>query len=54
LVAGVTDEIDLEDALGLASFLVLAGRVPAASMWVDEFVQERAESVNETFAESFF
>jgi len=54
LVAGVKDEIALEDALGLASFLVLAGRVPPASVWVDEFVEERVDEQNEQFAERFF
>lgn len=53
-MAGVTDEIDLEDAVGIASFQVAMGRVPAARAWVDGLAKASAEERNEAFAESFF
>jgi hypothetical protein len=58
MVAGVTDEIDLEDAIGIASLNVAAGRAPAATEWVDGLAEREAEragaKANEAFAESFF
>jgi hypothetical protein len=55
-MAGVTDgeEIDLEDAIGIASFQVAAGRVPAATDWVDGLAEISAAERTEAFAESFF
>jgi hypothetical protein len=50
----VTDEIELEDAIGIASFHVATGRVPAASAWVDGLAQVLADERTEAFAESFF
>ena len=34
-MAGECDEIDIEDAIGIASFYVAMGRIPPASAWVD-------------------
>jgi len=42
-MAGVSDEVALEDALGIASFQVVMGRVPPAAMWVDGLI-ERAQA----------
>jgi hypothetical protein len=53
-MAGVTEEIDLEDAVGIASFQVAMGRVPAATAWVDGLVAASAEARTEAFSESFF
>ncbi len=53
-MAGVTEEIDLEDAVGIASFQVAMGRVPAARAWVDGLAESAAEERTEAFAESFF
>ena len=55
-MAGVTheDDIDLEDAVGIASFQVAMGRVPAATAWVDGLAEALAEERTEAFAESFF
>ena len=53
-MAGVIDEIDLEDALGIASFQVAMGRVPPAATWVDGLVVAADDQRNESFAESFF
>jgi hypothetical protein len=39
-MAGVTDEIELEDAIGLASFQVAAGRVPPPARWVDGMIDQ--------------
>jgi hypothetical protein len=42
-MAGETDEIDLEDAMGIASFQVAMGRVPSAKAWVESlsYTQQR-------------
>jgi hypothetical protein len=53
-MAGVTDEIDLEDALGIVSFQVAMGRVPTATAWVDGLAEASAGERTEAFAESFF
>ncbi len=53
-MAGVTDEIDLEDAVGIASFQAATGRVPTAMAWVDGLAERSAEERTEAFAESFF
>ena len=42
-MAGETDEIELEDAIGIASFQVAMGRVPPASAWVDGLIQDRQQ-----------
>jgi len=54
LVAGVTHEIDLEDALGIASFMVAAGRVPGPGRWVDGIVEQQQVEAIENFAASVF
>ncbi len=48
-MAGVTDSIELEDAVDLASMMVAAGRVPHPSAWVDGLVAARQESLIEGF-----
>lgn len=53
-MAGVTDEIDLEDAIGIASFQVAMGRVPPPAAWVDGLMETTAAEQAEAFAESFF
>ena len=53
-MAGVGDEIELEEAVGIASFLVLAGRVPPATAWVESMIEGEIEAANEAFATSAF
>jgi hypothetical protein len=48
-MAGQTDEIDLEDAIGIVSFQVLTGQVPPASAWVDGLIEGRQEDSLEGF-----
>jgi hypothetical protein len=48
-MAGVTDEIDLEDAVGIASFQVAMGRVPAPGQWVDGIIDARQADAMESF-----
>jgi hypothetical protein len=40
-MAGVNDEIELEDAIGIASFFVATGRAPGPAQWVDTLVAGR-------------
>ena len=51
---GATDEIDLEDAIGIASFQVAMGRVPTPHAWVEGLVEAAASERTEAFADSFF
>jgi hypothetical protein len=48
-MAGETGEVELEDALGIASFLQMMGRVPQPCLWVDGLVQSRREETMEGF-----
>jgi hypothetical protein len=48
-LAGVTDEIELEDALGIASFQVAMGRVPPPAMWVDGLIEQAQSDQIEAF-----
>jgi hypothetical protein len=48
-MAGVTDELELEDAVGIASFLVQMGRVPAPQEWVDAILDEQQANAMEGF-----
>jgi hypothetical protein len=48
-MAGETNEIDLEDAIGIASFQVATGRVPPASAWVDCLIQVHQQDFMEAF-----
>jgi hypothetical protein len=48
-MAGVTDEIELEDAVALASLQVAAGRVPPASAWVDGLIEAQQQELIEAF-----
>ena len=48
-MAGETVEIDLEDAIGIASFLVATGQVPPVSRWVDAIIDEDRANAMEAF-----
>jgi hypothetical protein len=48
-MAGVIDEIELEDALGLVSFQVAMGKVPPANLWVEGLVEAERLNVMEGF-----
>ncbi len=48
-MAGETDELDLEDALGIASFQVAMGRVPPAGAWVDGLIQGHQQDLMDAF-----
>jgi len=48
-MAGVTDEIELEDDLGIASFQVVMGRVPNPAQWVDGIIDARQADAMEGF-----
>ena len=48
-MAGETEEIALEDAMGIASFQVATGRVPPASAWVDGLIEAQQEASMEAF-----
>jgi hypothetical protein len=48
-MAGETGEVELEDALGIASFLLAMGRVPPPGLWVDGLAQARQEETMECF-----
>lgn len=48
-MAGETEEVDLDDALGIASLMIAAGRVPAPSEWVDALIEEEQSHVMEGF-----
>jgi hypothetical protein len=48
-MAGERDEIELEEAIGIASFQVAMGRVPPASAWVDGLVENRHRDSLEAF-----
>ncbi len=48
-LAGVTDEIELEDALGIASFQVAMGRVPPPDTWVDGLIEQAQSDRIEAF-----
>jgi hypothetical protein len=45
----VSDELELEDAMGLASFLVSTGKVPAPAQWVDGLLDQAAADQMESF-----
>jgi hypothetical protein len=48
-MAGETDEIDFEDALGIASFLVAMGRVPPPGAWVEGLTEAQRADAMEAF-----
>ena len=48
-MAGESDEIDIEDAIGIASFQVAMGRVPPAGAWVEGLVQAQRQGSMEAF-----
>jgi hypothetical protein len=53
-VAGVHDEIEFEDALGIASFLVQTGKVPHPAAWCENLVIRRQDEINERALEALF
>lgn len=48
-MAGETEAIDLDDAFGIASFLVATNRVPPPSSWIDALIEEEQSNVMEGF-----
>lgn len=48
-MAGENEEIDFDDALGIASFLVATRRAPPASEWVDALIEEQQSNAMEGF-----
>ena len=48
-MAGETGEVELEDALGIASFLLAMGRVPPPGIWVEGLAQSQQEATMEAF-----
>ncbi len=48
-MAGVTDELELEDAIGIASFMVSVGQVPSMGTWVDGLVESSRANAMEGF-----
>jgi len=48
-MAGVTDEVELEDAMGIASFQVAMGRVPPPVTWVDGIIDQQQADAMEGF-----
>ena len=48
-MAGETDEIDFDDAIGIASFQVAMGRVPPAGAWVAGLIEAQQRDVMEAF-----
>jgi hypothetical protein len=48
-MAGVTDEIELDDAMGIASFQVAMGRVPHPAAWVDGLIESDRANQMEGF-----
>jgi hypothetical protein len=48
-MAGVTEEIELEDAMGIASFLVAMGRVPHPAQWIDGLIESGQANAMEGF-----
>jgi hypothetical protein len=39
-MAGIRDELNLEDMIGIAEFQVATGRIPPAGEWVDELIEK--------------
>lgn len=48
-MAGETEEIDLEDVMGIASFQVAMGRVPPPNAWVESLIQAQQQGSIESF-----
>jgi hypothetical protein len=48
-MAGVSDDVELEDAIGLASFQIMTGRVPAPGQWVDAIIDAAKADAMESF-----
>lgn len=48
-MAGETEAIDLDDAFGLASFLIATKRAPHPGEWVDALIEEQQSDVMEGF-----
>ena len=48
-MAGETEAIDLDEAFGIASFLIATRRVPPIGEWVDALIDEQQSNVMEGF-----
>lgn len=48
------DEIDFDDAVGIASFMVMTGHAPPVSAWIDGLAERAAAEANGAWAEAFF
>ena len=48
-MAGVSREIDLDEAIGIATFLVATGRAPHPGDWCDAAIVERQNNTMESF-----
>lgn len=44
---GIREPLPLEDAIGLAEFAVMTGRVPHPAQWVDRFIAEAEDAALE-------
>lgn len=53
-MAGLTGDVELEDVMGIASFMVAMKRVPPVDAWVDSLIARARDQINESFAESLF
>ena len=50
MMTGVTEEIDLEDAIGIAGFMVQMGRIPPSRQWVGGLIDKaKADAVESIF-----
>jgi hypothetical protein len=43
------EEVELEEAMGIASMLVAAGKVPAPGQWVDGMIEQAKSDAMEGF-----
>lgn len=53
-MAGLKGEVEFEDAIGIASFLVTMERVPPAGQWVDSLITRARDEINRGFGEALF
>ncbi len=49
-MAGIRDAIDIEDARGIAEFMVMAGRIPSVDQWADGSIdQQKTQAIEGLF-----
>lgn len=41
MMSGITDEIDVEDARGIAEFMVATGQIPPIQQWADGLIERQ-------------